>query len=513
MKKIFTLFFSFALIQYGIAQQIAFDNSYSSDGYCIPSINIVNEASQAFVVNSGGKALHVGYTEGDTGFDFGMARMTSTGTPDNTFGVGGINYVNAGSAFEALADVELYSNGKSLMCGSYFDETAGISACILMRLTSGGALDASFSTDGAAFYGYTGIDMTGVACSILSDGSVLMLCNAVTPDFIFVVIVKYDSAGNLDTNFGTDGAYTLQLESSSYGRDMVIDANGNILVSGVTNYEFESGTGFITRLDQDGNPDTGFGVDGIAGIYVNNSEYGDVQDMVLQSDGKILYTVTVSDEEVWVGRFNTNGSPDTGFSTDGNYVGSFQNVALNLTEIALDPNGRVVLGGYSVDYSDGSEVAAMLRLNADGTLDNTFNSTGYYLPTFPGEKVRITGLEVMADGKIMTCGYSSTVDGNGQDQYLMLGARFVSGTSSVAENRGAGFSLYPNPANSNFTVQLEKSNQSARMSLFDLSGNLIWNKMLNSTINDFDISQLAAGYYIVEVETADGISRTKLAVN
>src|SRR5690606_32611056 len=88
-------------------------------------------------------------------------------------------------------------------------------------------------------------------------------------------------------------------------------------------------------------------------------------DIVLQSDGKILLTCYTVDMEpkYKLLRFDSNGSIDSGFGTNGVSV----NGGLS---IALQNDGKILVG--SRFQSSSGSVGMIQRLNTDGSIDNTF---------------------------------------------------------------------------------------------------------------------------------------------
>ena len=74
-------------------------------------------------------------------------------------------------------------------------------------------------------------------------------------------------------------------------------------------------------------------------------------------------------------RFNANGTPDTGFGQDG--VTRFsRGVADEANAVALQPDGKVLVVGTDLNNITGHDFA-LVRLNANGSLDSTFVKAGW----------------------------------------------------------------------------------------------------------------------------------------
>jgi uncharacterized delta-60 repeat protein len=142
--------------------------------------------------------------------------------------------------------------------------------------------------------------------------------------------------------------------------------------------------------------------------------------VALQPDGKIVlagYCFNGSDYDFCVARLNADGSLDATFDGPGGAgngkfllpIGSDRDIA---TAIALQPDGKIVLGGYCRNASNDDFCVA--RLNADGTLDASFDGPGgagngkFLLPIGAGDD-QANAIALQPDGKILIAG--SCVDG------------------------------------------------------------------------------------------------------
>lgn len=196
-------------------------------------------------------------------------------------------------------------------------------------------------------------------------------------------------SGSLDLSFGDGTGRKLLTEGfASYATDVVIQSNGKILVGG---YEGTSATVF--RLNTDGTPDLGFGVQGKisdATCYRGNESAvdwaphrwlrGGIRGLALQSDGKILlgcggyYQGTHNG--VWTGannlvRYKVDGTLDTSFGTAGYLrvpgLGSVYNVQVGA-------NDQIVIQGDS-DGNEDSTTVTLVTLLSDGSSPSLVNTT------------------------------------------------------------------------------------------------------------------------------------------
>ena len=96
--------------------------------------------------------------------------------------------------------------------------------------------------------------------------------------------------------------------------------------------------------------------------------------VAIQSDGRIVAVGSGDpNKNFTVARFNPDGSDDASFSDDGKAVVTFGE-ADHATAVAIQPDGRIVVAGYT--DAGGDNDFAVARLNPDGTLDSTFSGDG-----------------------------------------------------------------------------------------------------------------------------------------
>lgn len=134
------------------------------------------------------------------------------------------------------------------------------------------------------------------------------------------------------------------------------------------------------------------------------SGYG-APDLVVQPDGKTVVvgtsSTTSSNRMFSVVRYDTNGSLDPCFGTDGRVVvdvGGFKEAQA----VALQADGKLVVAGRSYQGATGSNFA-VARFNADGRLDDGFGNGGWATAAF-GKLGGATGVAVQSDGKIVVAG-------------------------------------------------------------------------------------------------------------
>jgi uncharacterized delta-60 repeat protein len=182
---------------------------------------------------------------------------------------------------------------------------------------------------------------------------------------------------------------------------------------------------FVTRLNTNGSVDTSFGTNGTEMIPIASGGVTDdvnASDIAVQSDGKIVVagsTSSSSADQFVVARLNSNGSIDTTFGTSGFRLIAFTSGSSTprsavANTLAIGPDGKIVVAGEVNTGGTGGEDFAVARLNMDGSLDTTFNTTGMATVAFdlggatgPNDDVA-NSVVVQSDSKIVVAGSADT---------------------------------------------------------------------------------------------------------
>ena len=241
------------------------------------------------------------------------------------------------------------------------------------------------------------VDNDAFAVAVQGDGKIVVV-GTNDGNEQDIAIARYNTDGSLDTSFDGDGKVVVNAGNDDEGFGVAVQTDGKIVVVG-TQYSGLDDDFLVLRLHADGSPDAGFGVNGIVTTDITGGD--EALDVSIQGDGKIVVAGRTLDFGTFASgfaivRYNANGSLDTSFDTDGKVttvsVGSDGAFA-----VALQGDGKIVLGGASEQGSD----FVVVRYNTNGSLDTTFDSDGIVTTplgccdSFRGD------LAVQADGKIL----------------------------------------------------------------------------------------------------------------
>jgi len=371
---------------------------------------------------------------------FIIARFNRNGTLDTTFDGDGIvrtqifTVQDLGSRIKALA---IQPDGKIIAAGSatrgafsppgtpIFTEVA------LVRYNPDGSLDTSFDTDGKATTLYNNNSVNSEAVALQPDGKIVVASwSGATNDSI--ITMRFNSNGSLDTSFDGDGMAVTVFGIGTRPEEMKIQTDGKIVVGGYTQVT-APGTWKIVlaRLNADGSPDTAFDGDGkvIANILGHDRASG----MTIQPDGKIVTVGTAQANSgspgfLGVARFNTDGAFDASFDGDGK--ATYQ--AITGYDVVVQTDGKIVIASGAGTSSSGD--FGMVRLLPDGALDNSFDGDGKVTTNLLGDD-KIAAIALQADGKILLGG--STYDFNNPPG-MFTAVRYNAKSDTFADFDGDG---------------------------------------------------------------------------
>ncbi|MHC2283072.1 putative delta-60 repeat protein [Bradyrhizobium diazoefficiens] len=245
-------------------------------------------------------------------------------------------------------------------------------------------------------------DDFGRGVAVQPDGKILVAGSSFSGTSFEFALVRYDAYGRLDTSFGGDGKITTNFGSTgSNGFSVIVDADGKILVAGYT----ESGDFALARYNPNGSVDADFGSAGTVTTGLLLDDFG--QSVVLDSNGKIVvsgFSFNGSSFDFALVRYNADGSLDTTFDGDGKVTTGIASHDASYS-VALQADGKIVAAGHSLTGS-GPNDFAVVRYNVDGSLDTSFDDDGKVTTDFGGTNDVGQSVAIQADGKIVVAGYS-----------------------------------------------------------------------------------------------------------
>jgi len=378
-------------------------------------------------VQPDGKILAVGTPEGSQGFS--IARLLPNGSLDPSWGEGGVVTTPLGK-FASAFDVAVQPDGKVVVVG----EAPGAKNedFAIVRYLSNGKLDPSFGEGGIVILPVGTEGDQGRVVAIGPGGRIAVVGISDLPSSRNAVgVAMLESDGTPEAAFAGDGTTLIQTESGEDDRGEGVDfqSDGKIVIADSTGAGI--GDGFtLIRLGLDGKPDPSFGGDGVVETPIPGEggvEEGRISDVLVQPNGKIVGggygvdSVGVTMETVIkfeVVRYLSNGELDPSFGSGGMVGVRLPSPYSFGRKLALDPSGRLILGGtYDANPAplEENEAPALMRFNPNGSLDPSFGSGGIVVGTLGAgiEEESIEGLALQPDGKIVTSGSRYAEPGGG----------------------------------------------------------------------------------------------------
>lgn len=483
------------LISAAYAQQPGdLDESFGTDGFI--TIDVENQGLFDRVtqisLQSDGKIVFCGTVRNASGTqsDVLIGRIDTDGNLDAGFGTQGTSVIDLGGDSESLVGVTVEPDGKILAFGT--SDQSGVYEHVLLRFAVGGNLDTGFGDNGTIFNSpiVTGSTLTSFA--IDNEGNYVVTGTG-NGDLL---MVKHLPTGFPDNTFGTSGMVLHDLAAiDEVATRCVVQSDGKMIVAGSQVQSTEDA--LVARLLADGTLDQSFNVTGWRNLSL--SEWIDrIVDIALLPDGKLLVVGNVSeaigaDYEIFALRLMPDGSYDNSFGTSGiaRYdVGTGSDFA---NVVVLQPDGKYIIGGgFNNNSTTANEDFGLLRINENGSLDPTFGSNGIVTTEIGSSYERIVDMILQEDGKLIVVGTARV--GSSEDIAI---ARYHTGLNiSVPEvEPEQQLQVFPNPATDVLTVRSESNLK--HLELLDALGRSVLSRTASASQLQLDISDLPTGIYLL----------------
>ncbi len=329
------------------------------------------------------------------------------GKLDQTF-----NYPNGFVIFDAPFDnkdvgieTAIQSDGRIIVMGYTYDGSKN--NVLLLRYNMDGTLDDTFGTNGYVIFDGGGIDQKGLGLALSQEGAIIVAGYIRYENHRDILVLKYSTAGELDKVF----TYSSAGEHTDIGFGVDVQADGKIVVVGEQSNGVNQDV-IVLRLNAELERDSGFGSDGVVTFNGTGNENDKGFAVAVQSDGRIVVVgahivAGQEKEDLLALRYNPDGQLDTDFGDGGvftyRYAGDHPDYGNFVT---LQSDGKIVVTG-SV-YDGQSFKILLLRLNADGSLDNGFGTGGVVIyQGSPSVFDYAFGVAIQKDGKILIAGTSN----------------------------------------------------------------------------------------------------------
>jgi uncharacterized delta-60 repeat protein len=366
------------------------DHSFGSGGKVITTFSTTSRDEDfAVVVQTDSKPVVVGYTGEIGGVNhFALARYTKGGALDASFGTGGEVITAFGpSSSDGANGVAIQQDGKIVVVGA--SDATGKDDFALARYTTSGALDPTFGTGGRVLTSIgTGFDGAETV-AIQPDGKIVVAGNTNTPsENTEFALVRYTAAGALDPTFGTGGKVLTSFgaPANDFPVGIVIRPNGEIVVAG--DHETPTTADFaLARYTAAGALDPAFGTGGKVLTSFGATRVAFATGVALQSTGDIVVAGFSNANQpdsydFALARYTPAGVLDTSFGSGGKVLTDFGHSSDETAwGLAIEKRDKIVVAGGS-DASDSNGDFALARYTKNGKLDAGFGTNGKVLTDF-----------------------------------------------------------------------------------------------------------------------------------
>jgi uncharacterized delta-60 repeat protein len=331
---------------------------------------------------------------------YAAVRFNADGTLDTTFGTGGIARVALGAGANALQDPAIWGLAKDgtdnlYLFGQKRHETRTDNERAVAKLTTNGALDASFGTGGFFTFGLQALSDSARGGVVQADGKIVSAGYTAQPTGVGtqsvnrIMLARALPTGMIDTSFGVGGVVNsapfmpstpdaLWGMAEAYG--VAVQTNGSYVT-----------TGYGWRAPAPP-PATSTPVD------VVSFRYG--------ADGKRDLTWGGTTDGTVVLSLNVEGGNDRG---------------RNVLTLADDRVVIVGTGTVSISGNTGTEDALVVMLTPTGAYDTTFGTGGYKLFDFMAVDEEFYGVARSPNNSwVAAVGYRAGVVGQDDDATVLL---------------------------------------------------------------------------------------------
>lgn len=442
MKRYFLLCLLFLGLYTARGQEGSLDATFAGTGWAplnfATSGNAYNDYGRQLLVQSDGKYIVLV----ETSYYHVLARYTAEGVLDKSFGTNGFSYpIDLGYVASAVVQAD----DKIVVGGYAYNNSTGRIDLALERYTSNGVVDASFGSGGVAtaeFASYYLTEAHGLA--VQSTGEIIAVGQGMDNNYDnrAFVVARFTGTGALDNTFNSGGTLVLDFSTYSAMAATAVALQGNnILVAGEGVDPATGQLAFtLVRLLNGGTVDGSFGTEGWVRTSFASTAY--LTALALQPDQRIVaggysYNTTAQDNDFALARYTSDGVLEGTGTTD---LGA-EDIAYGL----VVGSGPIVQVGYRETFTPAyHKDIALVRYTGSGALDESFDGDGKVITTIEGDD-EARGIVLLADGSLLVAGNSFTTSSNTAD--VLLARYRTDGTldntfNATGTTPGISFSYY-----------------------------------------------------------------------
>ncbi len=255
---------------------------------------------------------------------------------------------------------------------------------------SAGDLVAGFGVGGKVITDFSNNIDVAAAVAVYPDGRIVLAGSSQARDNYLdtdFALARYNPDGSLDQTFGNGGLVTTDLNEYENANAVAIQPDGKIVVAGTISRADRTNDFMLVRYTEDGTLDSSFGHDGVVTTHFYNA-MASAADMALTPDGEIVVAGTIywntSNSDFAIARYKSNGDLDETFGSVGRVRLGLKSAHESLAAMALSSKGEIVLVGDTITPQPEvyNSDCILVRLNRDGSPDASFGVDGRVITDF-----------------------------------------------------------------------------------------------------------------------------------
>ncbi len=299
-----------------------------------------------------GRIVLVGSARVGSNDDFAIVRYEPDGDVDTSFGTQGKTTTDFFGQRDRAFAVAVQPDNGIVVVGNAL--AVGVSDFAIARYDANGALDTSFGGNGTGKRTTDIAQRVDIAKNVVIDSSGSILVTGTitigdSPVLGHTGLARYTSAGLPDPSFNLVGTLTINL--MNLGEGLALQPDGRILVMGHAAVGGRANFA-VERLMPNGTADGSFGLGGLTTVgFSIQDDYG--RDIALDAEGRILLsgqTSNLSNPDFAVTRLTAAGAIDSSFGTDGKFTVDFFGSGDSAENVVVQPDdGRILLGGVAAN--------------------------------------------------------------------------------------------------------------------------------------------------------------------
>ena len=478
----------------GYAQEFRLDTTFGKQGIVTTQTKHTSEV-YSIKIDPSQRVIAAGYSNHNGNQ---LCAYFPNGDLDPSFGEDGI--VNSDLINEGIPLTMFIQPDGKIVTGGYYqgnDAPPHRSFSFLMRFLPDGSYDPTFGLNGAVKIVLDSTENGILAMQLQSDGKIVAGGHIGTRS----LLMRFNSDGSFDDSFGDEGKIYGPIETESYINDLTLQDDGKILTTGsigeAPQYQLT-----LVRYNSDGQLDHAFGTDGYIFKEIEPSPFTGTKGLnVKLTESKSILVIGSSRGLLLMLKYKTSGEPDSTFAENGVY---YSDSIRSVSDLVILPNNKIVLSGHR-EVTPFNYGFNLIRFQENGVLDTSFGVSGQITLDITQENDYPHCLELTSKEEIIAAG--SVRDSAFVPAKFALVKYVFDGANSISDAKSQKpWAIYPNPSASYFTL---RSNQTItkhhRIELFNALGQSVLKQNISSPTTSVDVRNLPKGMYFYKLFSSKDI--------